>query len=263
MLTAHSTPIEIRQAIRRGEYASNTSGLAAGFVQCNLVILRQDFADEFEQFCQLNPKPCPLIAKSAKPGDFHLKAAGNDIDIRTDFPAYQVFQNGTLQRQQTDISAIWREDFVVFLLGCSFSFEEALINAGIEVRNIDEQKNVPMFKTDIACTSAGRFTGKMVVSMRPMKATDAIDAIQICGQYPAVHGAPIHLGNPQLIGISDITAPDFGDAVTIHEDDIPLFWACGVTPQLAIMNAKPDICITHTPGCMLVTDLKNRDFKRS
>ncbi|MCC2607439.1 putative hydro-lyase [Planctobacterium marinum] len=260
MLTAQSTPQEIRQAIRKGDYRTHTSGLAKGYVQCNLVILPNQLADEFRQFCQLNPRPCPIIATSQFPGDFRVEQAGNDIDIRTDFPAYQIFKNGKFSEQVPDISSIWQEDFVAFLLGCSFSFEEALLSEGIEVRNISEQKNVPMYKTNIPCKSAGRFSGNMVVSMRPMKAADAIRAIQICSRYPSVHGAPVHFGDPSLIGIKDLSQPDFGDAVTIHDDEVPLFWACGVTPQLAIMNAKPELCITHSPGCMLVTDLKNSDF---
>lgn len=262
MLTAQSTPQEIRQTIRSGEHRTHTSGLAKGFVQCNLVILPKELADEFAQFCQLNPKPCPIIASSQFPGDFQLADAGQDIDIRTDFPSYRVFKDGQFSAEVSDIRDIWRDDFVVFLLGCSFSFEEALISVGIEIRNISEQKNVPMYETNIPCQSAGRFSGNMVVSMRPMKAADAINAIQICGRYPAVHGAPVHFGDPSLIGIKDLSQPDFGDAVTIRDDEVPLFWACGVTPQLAIMNAKPELCITHSPGSMLVTDLKNSDFAK-
>ena len=255
-----ATSKEIRQQIRQGQWAGNTSGLAAGFVQCNLVILPNDLAHDFLRFCQLNPKPCPLIAMSTNAGDPLITEAGDDIDIRTDIPLYRLYQQGELISEVNDITSHWRDDLVTFLLGCSFSFEEALIADGIEIRNITEQKNVPMYKTNIACKPAGNFSGNMVVSMRPMKAADAIRAVQICSRFPQVHGAPVHLGDPSLIGIEDINKPEFGDAVTIHHDEIPVFWACGVTPQVAVNNAKPEFCITHSPGHMLVTDLKNSEM---
>ncbi|AWL13112.1 UPF0317 protein [Saliniradius amylolyticus] len=248
---------QVREQIRRGEITGNTSGLAPGFVQCNLVVLPADYANDFLRFCQRNPKPCPLIAMADKPGDFAVTDAGEGIDIRTDFPAYEVFEHGRHQQQITDLTALWRQDWVSFLLGCSFSFEEALLDNQLEVRNITEGVNVPMYKTNLPCQSAGPFHGNMVVSMRPMKAADAIRAIQICSRFPQVHGAPVHLGDPTLIGINDLQQPDYGDAVTIGDDELPVFWACGVTPQLAIQNAKPPVCITHSPGCMLITDLRN------
>ncbi|GAB3020476.1 putative hydro-lyase [Bowmanella dokdonensis] len=251
------SPYQLRQRIRRGQHQGNTSGLAAGFVQCNLAILPVDYADEFLRFCQLNPRPCPLIAVSSKPGEFMLPEVGEDVDIRTDVPAYQLFEKGEPTRQVQDLSSHWRDDLVTFMLGCSFSFEEALLADGLEIRNISEKVNVPMYRTSLPCKQAGRFSGNMVVSMRPMKPADAIRAIQICSRFPAVHGAPVHFGDPAQIGISDINQPDFGDAVSIHEGEVPVFWACGVTPQLAIREAKPPFCITHSPGCMLVTDLLN------
>jgi uncharacterized protein YcsI (UPF0317 family) len=247
----------LRAKIRQGEHQGNTSGLAAGFVQGNIVILPQDWANEFLQFCQLNPKPCPLIGMSSNAGDFILPSMGKDVDIRTDVPQYRLFEQGKVSQEVYDIKELWRDDLVTFVLGCSFSFEEALIADGLEVRNITEGKNVPMYRTNIACKSAGRFSGNMVVSMRPMLAADAIRAIQICTRFPSVHGAPVHIGDPSLLGIKDINHTDYGDAVTIKENEIPVFWACGVTPQAALEQAKPPFCITHSPGCMLVTDIAN------
>jgi len=251
------SPLKLRKQIRSGAFSSNTSGYSKGYVQGNLCILPADWASDFLQFCQANPKPCPLIGLAANPGDFNIEKLGGDLDIRTDIPSYRVFKNGELHKEVTDISSYWRDDLVTFVLGCSFSFEEALIADGLEIRNVSEGVNVPMYRTDIDCASAGRFSGKMVVSMRPMVANDAIRAIQICTRFPAVHGAPIHFGDPGMIGIRDIDSPDFGDAVTIRKNEVPVFWACGVTPQVAVEQAKPPLCITHSPGCMLVTDMLN------
>jgi uncharacterized protein YcsI (UPF0317 family) len=198
-----------------------------------------------------------LIGLATNPGDFNIEKLGSDLDIRTDIPSYKVFKSGKLEEEVTDISSHWRDDLVTFVLGCSFSFEEALIADGLEIRNVSEGVNVPMYRTDIDCASAGRFSGKMVVSMRPMVAKDAIRAIQICTRFPAVHGAPVHFGDPGMIGIRNISSPDFGDAVTIRKNEVPVFWACGVTPQVAVEKAKPPLCITHSPGCMLVTDMLN------
>lgn len=248
---------ELRQLIRQGKFTGNTSGFAQGCVQGNIVILPKDWANDFLQFCQFNPKPCPLIGMSEQTGNFYLPALGNDIDIRTDVPGYRLFVNGVLEQETTDIKTLWRDDLVTFVLGCSFSFEEALIADGIEIRNISENKNVPMYRTNIACKTAGRFNGETVVSMRPMLPKDAIRAIQICSRFPSVHGAPIHFGQPELIGINDINNPDYGDAVTINNNEVPVFWACGVTPQLALERTKPPFCITHSPGKMLVTDIVN------
>lgn len=250
------SPAELRGRIRSGEHAGNTSGLAPGFVQCNLVILPASHAGDFMRFCQLNPKPCPLIASAAAPGQTGLPTLG-DLDIRTDVPGYRVFRYGELEQEVTDISEVWSDDLVTFALGCSFSFEEALIADGLEVRNVLAGCNVPMYRTNISCVSAGPFGGDMVVSMRPFKAADAIRVVQICTRFPAVHGAPVHLGDPEEIGIADIYQPDYGDAVEIKTGELPLFWACGVTPQVALEQARPPLCITHSPGMMLVTDLRN------
>ena len=253
------SPQQLRRKIRSGEHSGNTSGHCNGYVQCNLVILPADSAADFLQFCKSNPKPCPLIATS-EPGVFSLPTLGEDIDIRTDIPSYKIFEHGLVVSEVPDISALWRDDLVAFLLGCSFSFEEALIADGLEVRNVSEAVNVPMYRTNIDCTPAGPFAGAMVVSMRPFAPEDALRAAEICKHYPSVHGEPIHYANPEDIGITDISRPDFGDAVTIKEGELPLFWACGVTPQVALEAAKLPFCITHSPGCMLVTDLKNSDL---
>ena len=249
-------PAALRARIRSGEHRGNTSGLAPGYVQCNLVILPRDWADDFLRFCQLNPKPCPLVAVAREPGSYRLPELG-ELDVRSDIPAYRQFIDGELVAEHHDIRTLWRDDLVTFALGCSFSFEEALIADGLEVRNVSIGVNVPMYRTSIGCDSAGRFSGNLVVSMRPFKAPDAIRAIQICTRFPSVHGAPIHLGDPALIGIEDLSQPDFGDAVPVGDDEIPVFWACGVTPQVALAHARPPLAITHSPGCMLITDLRN------
>jgi uncharacterized protein YcsI (UPF0317 family) len=253
----HSTlePAELRAQVRRGAHSGNTSGLAPGYVQCNLVILPADFAADFMRFCQLNPKPCPLLAVG-EPGNPTLPALG-DLDIRTDLPGYCIFEHGEWVGEADAVTDRWRDDLVGFALGCSFSFEEALLAAGLEVRNISEGVNVPMYRSNLPCAPAGSFSAEMVVSMRPFRPADAIRAIQVSSRFPAVHGAPVHLGEPSLIGIEDLDRPDFGEAVSLREGELPLFWACGVTPQVALAAARPPFAITHRPGCMLVTDLRN------
>ncbi len=256
---ADASPGQLRALARQGELRGNTSGLAPGFVQCNLVILPETWATDFLRFCQANPRPCPLLGVSPEPGATGLPRLG-DIDLRSDLPAYRVFRDGRLVEERGDIASLWQDDFVAFALGCSFSFEEALIAAGLEVRNVSEGANVPMYRSNLRCESAGAFRGDMVVSMRPFPAADAIRAIQICSRFPAVHGAPVHLGDPSLIGIDDLGRPDFGDPVSVREDELPLFWACGVTPQVALEQAAPPLAITHSPGCMLITDLRNAEL---
>lgn len=251
------SPAQIRAQIRAGNWHATTSGVAAGYVQGNIVILPKSWADDFLKFCQMNPKPCPIVGMSDNPGDFLLPSVGEDVDIRTDVPRYKVFRKGVFVDEVPDIKSLWQDDLVTFVLGCSFSFEEALLADGLEVRNITEGVNVPMYRTNIACRSAGPFSGNTVVSMRPMKPKDAIRAIQICTRFPSVHGAPLHFGDPASIGIDDVNHPDFGDSVTLREGEVPVFWACGVTPQVALENAKPSLCITHSPGYMLVTDIRN------
>jgi uncharacterized protein YcsI (UPF0317 family) len=233
--------------------------MAPGFVQGNLVILPADWAQDFLGFCRANPKPCPLVAVG-NPGDPTLPGAGKDIDIRSDLPSYRIFREGMLADEVTDISDLWQADFVSFLIGCSFSFEGALLGAGLGVRHIELGSNVPMFRTNIDCVPSGRFSGKLVVSMRPFLPEKAIRAIEITSRVPQVHGAPIHFGNPQAIGINDLAHPDYGDPVPVKEGEVPVFWACGVTPQVALAQAKPPIAITHSPGCMLITDVTDDDL---
>ena len=249
----------VRQRIRRGEITGHTSGMASGHVQGNVAILPKDLAADFLRFCQLNPKPCPVLAVGA-PGDPALPALGADIDMRSDVPRYRVFRDGALVEEPTDIRHLWRDDLVTFILGCSYSFEWALLEDGLTMHHMTLGKNVPMFKTNVQTTPAGPFHGPLVVSMRSFKPADAIRAVQITSRFPGVHGAPVHLGLPEKIGIRDIAKPDWGDAVEVPADELPLFWACGVTPQAVIAEAKPGFCITHAPGSMLVTDLKNNQL---
>ena len=247
---------EARLAVRRAEHRGPTAGIAPGYVQANLAILPKALADDFFRFCQFNPKPCPLLAAS-EPGDPRLPALGADVDIRTDIPLYRLWRNGEQVAEVSDLEDVWRDDLVAFLIGCSFSFEEALVEDGIALRHIAQGTNVPMYRTSIATTPAGAFHGPLVVSMRPLKPADAIRAVQITSRFPAVHGAPVHIGKPEMIGIKDLGKPDYGDPVEVKNDELPVFWACGVTPQSVIAAMKPDFCITHAPGHMLVTDLKN------
>ena len=248
-----------RTAIRRGQWTGHTSGLADGHVQGNVVILPEALANDFLRYCQRNPKPCPLLAVG-EPGEAKLPDLGNDIDICTDVPRYRVWRDGALVEEPTDISHLWRKDLVTFVIGCSFSFEQALMDAGLRIAHIEQNVNVPMFRTNIATQAAGVFHGPLVVTMRPFKAQDAIRAIQITSRFPDVHGAPVHMGDPAQIGITDLSKPDYGDAVVMLPDEIPVFWACGVTPQAAIAQAKPAFCITHAPVAMLITDLLNHQL---
>jgi uncharacterized protein YcsI (UPF0317 family) len=253
------TPKEIRVLIRKGKWDKPTAGLAMGYAQANLVILPQKYAFDFLLFCQRNAKPCPLL-EVLEPGEFKTKFLSLDADMRTDIPLYNIYRKGRLQNTVREIKNFWKEDFVSFLLGCSFSFEEAMLRAKIPVRHIEEDKNVPMFITHISCKPAGVFHGPMVVTMRPIPSEKVARAVQITSRYASVHGAPIHIGEPSTIGIKDLRKPDFGDPVTIKKGEIPVFWACGVTPQAVVMKAKPDLCITHVPGHMFISDLLNEEL---
>ncbi|MGE5510887.1 MAG: putative hydro-lyase [Bacteroidota bacterium] len=252
-----ATGLAARKLFRNGTYSGVTHGFARGYVQGNLAVLPSALASDFLRFCQLNPKPCPLIGMSSAPGSAKVPELGADLDIRTDLPKYRVWRHGELVAEPTDIRDVWRDDLVAFVLGCSFSFEEALIEDGIELRHQTCGSNVPMWRTNIECAPSGPFHGPMVVSMRPLKPADAIRAVQITSRFPAVHGAPVHIGLPHMIGIEDIAKPDYGDAVEVKPDELPVFWACGVTPQAVIAAMRPEFCITHAPGSMLITDLKN------
>lgn len=245
---------DVRLRARTGALTGPTAGLAPGLVQGNLVIVPNDHADDFASFCRLNPKPCPVIGVAA-PGAPTVPTLGADLDLRTDLPCYRVWRHGALAEETHDISDIWRADLVSFVLGCSFTFEEALVAAGIPLKHLAAGRNVAMYRTNVACEQAGPFAGPLVVSMRPIPVADADRAVEITARFPAAHGAPVHVGNPAGIGIRDISSPDYGDAVDIDPGEIPVFWACGVTPQAAMADARIPFAITHAPGCMLVTDL--------
>ena len=250
----------LRAEIRAGRHDVVTTGLAPGHLQVNLAILPADWADEFERFCEKNPKPCPLLAR-AEVGDPGFPDLGQDIDVRTDLPRYRVFEHGREVSEVTDIRAFWRDDLVAFALGCSYSFEAALLEAGVPIRHIEQGKKVCTYRTTIETEPAGRFRGKMIVSMRNFTVPNAIRAIEITSKFPRVHGAPIHFGDPDAIGIADIENPEFGGQPDIRPGEVPLFWACGVTPQSVIETAKPPFCITHKAGHMLVTDCMNEEFR--
>ena len=257
---SNASPAEVRKLIREGKIDYNTSGMCNGYAQANLVILPQKEAYDFLLFAQRNPTSCPLLEVSDV-GSRALSYIAKDADIATDIPKYRIWKNGNLEGEYTDVSAFWRDDLVSFLIGCSFSFEAELLSSDIPVRHIEEKRNVPMFNTNIPCTPAGIFHGNMVVSMRPMTEADAIKATVVTASMPRVHGKPVHFGSPEKIGIKDITKPDYGDSVTIKDGEIPVFWPCGVTPQAALMAAKPAFAITHSPGHMFITDIKNSSLK--
>ena len=249
-------PHTFRQQVRRRKFSGPTAGYCGDFAQANLAILPSAYAEDFMRFCLRNPKACPLLCVG-EPGQFDLPMLGRDLDIRTDVPGYNVYRDGVLSEQPDDIVALWNDDLVAFAIGCSFSFEQMLTHERIPLRHVDERVNVPMFRTDVPNVQAGPFGGHLVVSMRPMTGAHAIRAVQVTSRFPSVHGAPVHLGSPSAIGIADLSRPDYGDAVTIREDEVPVFWACGVTPQSAIESARLPFVIAHRPGHMLVTDIPN------
>ncbi len=248
-----SAPDAVRQAIRAGTYSGHTAGLSPGRLQANLVILPESHALDFMRFCQRNPRACPLVGVSDT-GSPHISTLGA-FDLRHDLPAYNTYRDGQLVESVTDIGALWRDDLVAFALGCSFTFEAALQDAGISLWHIDNDTTVPMFRTSIRARPAGPFQGPVVVSMRAIAADRVADVCAISARFPHAHGAPVHVGDPAVIGIADITCPDWGDAAPIPAGHVPVFWACGVTPQAAIAAARPPLCITHQPGHMLITDL--------
>ena len=245
---------DVRAAIRDGSYSGHTAGLAAGKLQCNLAILPERFALDFLRFCQRNPKPCPVVGVSDS-GDPRLPTLGTDIDIRTDVPKYRLFRNGTFSEEVTDITDFWSDDLVTVALGCSFTFENALLRKGIPVRHIESGRNVPMFRTNINLVPAGKFGGQMVVTMRPIPEGQVAQAREISSRFPQAHGAPIAVGDPAQIGIADLSQPDWGDAVEMNSGEVPVYWACGVTPQNVLLDAGLPICVTHSPGHMLISDV--------
>ena len=247
-------PAALRLACRRGDFDRPTAGQAPGRVQANLVILPQDHAADFLQFCERNPQACPLVEVLA-PGAREASSAPGS-DLATDLPGYRVYRDGDLAQERADIAALWRADFASFLIGCSFSVESALERAGVPLRHLRQQRNVAMYRTGVACVPAGRFAGEMVVSMRPVRRVDVDRVVETCARFAQAHGAPVHVGDPGALGIADLAAPDYGDAVDILDDEVPVFWACGVTPQWVAQRSRLPLCITHAPGKMFVTDLE-------
>jgi uncharacterized protein YcsI (UPF0317 family) len=252
-------PAAIRAACRAGSWARPTAGVAPSFAQANLAVLPREQAYDFLLFCQRNPKPCPLLDVT-EPGSPEPVAAAPGADLRSDLPRYRVYRDGELVDEPTDIGSYWRDDLVAFLLGCSFTFEHALVQAGIRLRHLEEGKNVAMYRTSVATRQAGRLHGPLVVSMRPIPAADVARAVQISGRYPAVHGAPVHVGDPAALGIADLQRPDYGDAVEVRPGELPVFWACGVTPQAVAVAARLPLVITHSPGHMFVTDIREESL---
>ena len=254
-----SKPRVIRKQIRTGEWRGVTSGVAPGYVQANLAILPKDLAFDFLLFCQRNPKPCPVL-EVIEAGNVEPFITAPQSDIRTDVPGYRIYREGQMTAEADSLVEHWQDDLVSFLLGCSFSFETAMTDAGIALRHQEMGSNVSMYITNIPTTPAGVFSGPMVVSMRPIKRDQIVRAVQVTSRFPATHGAPVHIGDPSAIGIHDIYQPDFGDSVEIHPGEEPVFWACGVTPQAVALNCKPPLMITHAPGQMFITDQRDSDY---
>lgn len=254
-----ASPREWRLRMRRGEWHSPTAGLAPGFAQANLVVVPREIAYDFLVFCQRNPKPCPLIDVT-DPGSPEPAFAAPGADLRTDLPRYRVYRRGRLEAEETEITRYWRPDLVCFLLGCSFTFEAAMQAAGLPVRHIEDGRNVSMYITSLPCRPAGALHGPMVVSMRPLLPRDVPRAVLLTGRYPRAHGAPVHAGDPEAIGVRDLGRPEFGDPPRIEPGEVPVFWACGVTPQAVAQEAAVELMITHAPGHMFITDLRDEDL---
>jgi uncharacterized protein YcsI (UPF0317 family) len=247
-------PAAVRAAIRARSWDGPTASLAPGYTQANLVALPAADAFDFLRFCVANPRPCPVL-EVTDPGAFEPGQTAPGADLRTDIPRYRVHVDGTASDEVLDVRDVWRDDLVAFLIGCSFTFERALLAAQLPVRHIEQGVNVPMYRTAVACRPAGRFSGPLVVSMRPMTPKQAIRATQITSRYPSVHGAPVHVGDPSALGIASLSSPQYGDPVEIRDGEVPVFWACGVTPQAVAAASRPELMITHAPGHMFVTDV--------
>lgn len=254
-----STGREVREACRRGALTGPTAGLAPGYAQANLAVVPHAEADHFALFCRRNPGPCPLPEEMER-GGWEPRRLAPGADLRTDLPRYWVLREGRCAERPTDLLSVWRGDLVAFLVGCSFTFETALLDAGVPVRHLEERRNVPMFRTTVPCVPAGPFAGPLVVSMRPMLPREAERAAEVTARHPHFHGAPAHVGDPGAIGVADLSRPDYGDAVTVRPGEVPVFWACGVTPLEAILRAGLELAATHEPGHMFVTDLSDREL---
>jgi len=250
------SPRELRQMCREGKWRAPPAGQTPGYVQTNVALLPRDLAFDFLVFCQRNPKPCPLV-EVLEPGVIEPKLTSPGADIRTDVPLYRIYRDGVLTGEVVDILGEWRDDLVTFLLGCSFTFETAMMAAGLPLRHVEQNRNVSMYRTSIPTVPAGVFSGPMVVSMRPIPHDQVVRAVQVTSRFPGVRGAPVHIGDPEVIGIRDLAHPDYGDAVDIYEGEVPVFWACGVTPQAAAVQSRPSLMITHSPGHMFVTDVRD------
>jgi uncharacterized protein YcsI (UPF0317 family) len=253
---ADLSPEEARSRFRTG-LRTPTSGWSAGWTQANLIAVPRDLAYDVLLFAQRNPKSCPVLDVSEPGGTSTRLFSG---DLRSDLPAYRVYEHGELVAEVSDVRDAWRGDLVAFLIGCSFTFEAALLEAGVPVRHIEAASNVPMYRTDRACRGAGSLAGPLVVSMRPVPAELVATAVRVTARYPAVHGAPVHVGDPRALGIVDLDSPDFGDPVQVRAGEVPVFWACGVTPQAAVMASRPPFAIGHAPGMMAITDARDSDF---
>ena len=249
-----ASPIEVRHAIREGVWTDHTVALAANYTQANLVVLPRDVAYDFLLFCVRNPKPCPLLDVTDAGSPVPTRAAPA-ADLRTDLPRYRVYQHGMLVEEPSSILHWWRDDLVGFLLGCSYTFEHALIEAGVRLRHVEQGTNVPMFRTTRSCLPAGEFHGPLVVSMRPIRGDQVGRAVEVTSRYPKAHGAPVWVGDPSELGITDLGTPDWGEALWPEAGEVPVFWACGVTPQAVASQTKPPLMITHAPGHMFITDL--------
>lgn len=258
---AHADPATVRASIRRGDWERPTTGLCLGYLQANMAILPSDLALDFLAFCQRNPRPMPLIEMLAA-GDPVPHAVAPGADVRTDLPRYRVYRHGEMAAEPVDIRELWRDDLVTFLLGCSFTAEAKLLEAGVRLRHMELRQSVPMFKTSIAAEPVGPFHGPMVVSMRPIRSDQLELACRVTADYPLAHGGPIHTGDPTEIGVADVMNPDWGDPIEVLDNEVAAFWACGVTPQAVIMAARPDFAITHAPGHMFITDVRDGEIWR-
>lgn len=251
---------EVRERIRQGEYGGPTGGLASGFAQANLVVLPEEYAFDFLKFCVRNPKPCPVL-EVTEAGSPEPVVTAPGADLRTDVPRYRVYEHGEMVEEPQGIVSRWENDLVGFLIGCSFTFEAALIAAGLPIAHVEQDRNVPMYVTDRECVPSGPFSGPMVVSMRPYRAEEIPLVVRASGRYPAMHGAPVHVGDPEALGIRDLNEPEFGEPVAFEEDQMPVFWACGVTPQAVVMKVRPPLVITHSPGHMFITDRRHSEYE--
>jgi uncharacterized protein YcsI (UPF0317 family) len=257
MTVTELIPEQARDRFSRG-LVTPTAGWCPGWTQANLIAVPRALAWDFLLFAQRNPKPCPVL-DVLDPGA--TSGPLLDGDIRTDIPLYRVYVDGEMVAETTDVTGWWTDDVVGFLIGCSFTFERALAEAGVPVRHVDQGVNVPMYRTDRRCRPAGSIRGPLVVSMRPVPRDLVQTAVRVTAAYPAVHGAPVHVGDPAELGITDLDHPDYGDAVRFEPGDVPVFWACGVTPQAAVVESRPPLAIAHAPGHMLITDARDDDYR--